>query len=241
MKKQILMGMAMVMITSMAPTAFAAGPGKPVRPNVKQHMDLAEKEVQTKSGLRSFEVATYETMRQGDAKWSERLFNSLRLEQHGLSRISLEASLRKNFKQTMDLITAIKGLESMIAAGKGKASEASITSAEGIKSAIATLLNAAELVYAVNKPTKSESMTDSQFSSATKSLEKMMGEATKLATTYETAEANGFVKVLEAMKEISAKSPNLTPQEVLVEAIMKAKNLSREKALELLEKYKDCI
>ncbi|WP_413585983.1 hypothetical protein [Bdellovibrio sp. HCB274] len=93
-------------------------------------------------------------------------------------------------------------------------------------------------VHLAGKITSREN-TAEQTTLATAAYNKMLRLGSQILTQFKGADRTAYVKVISAFN--ARKGNGKTPDENLVDAVMETQKVSKEKALEILKKLKDCV
>ncbi|WP_413576551.1 hypothetical protein ACLVWU_00765 [Bdellovibrio sp. HCB290] len=81
--------------------------------------------------------------------------------------------------------------------------------------------------------------TPEQSSVAVAAYSKMLRLGTQILTVFKGAERTAYVKVIKAFK--AREGNGKLAEENLIDAVMETQKVSREKAIEILKKLKDCV
>lgn len=228
MKKQFIVGM-MLMTTAVSFNVHAAGVKgtETARESIKRYVDNMKKfasEVKAPSAdLRSQQVA----------KALDTTVDQLNISGGEKASIkSLIANSKNNQAALTGSLAAIIGAKSATAGKKGDAESTSIDKAAD---AALNLMSNAVLVGA--KETSS-SLSPKELAETRDALKKLISMPDKFIT-FETKERDSYTNIIMKADELSTKSE--TYEDAFVKAIMENQKVSKDKALEIVRKLKECV
>lgn len=228
MKKQFIVGM-MVVTSAISFNAHAAGLGgaKSVREVLTEYIKEIKKV--------AFEGKTTaaELNAQQSKKAQDKLMSELNLSVAEKSSIRLIINASKDKKSEIT-----NSLATVLAAKKmtdGKKDAESVSVAQAADAAVKLMSNAPLIGYKKD----SSFLNTKDMADTTAALEKFVAMPDKYLT-FEMKERDSYSKVILKLDEAVNKRPD-TVEEAFVKAIMETQGVSKDKAMEIVRKLKDCV
>lgn len=225
--------MATLFSTSIAPMAYAAPAAKA---SVKEMMTEYAKEIKRSAfgGASSAKGLNAQAAKLAQDK----MINELNISSAKAN--SLTVALRSNSASTSARLDAL----ATIVAAKKLGNELQKTDAQQGKS----LLEAADVSinflansYLTGARKKGTTLSQAEMTLTTEALRKLENVTELLLTRFQSQERASYVKILQKHDSLIASGKKGSSEEALVEAIMLEKNVSKEKALEMVKKLKECV
>lgn len=133
-----------------------------------------------------------------------------------------------------------------VVAAKRLVSEISKTNADEAKAVDAAADATAKLIMnsallGAKQESAIKDLNSAELKLVRESLTKMEEVAPNMIVSFNKTEREAFTKVLEKLDTLVDKAPNKSYEENFVQAIMETKGVSKEKALEIAKKLKECV
>lgn len=227
--------MVTIISTSIAsPMAFAAPGGKPA--TVRELMTEYSKQIKKSAfgGASSAKGLNAQAIKAAQDK----MINELKLPASKANSLSI--AIRSNPAGSQAKLEAL----ATIVAAKKLATELQRTDAQQAKSlseaadvSISFLSNS----YLTGARKESSTLTQQEMTQTTEALKRLENVTELLLTRFQSVERASYVKILAKHDSLIASGKKTSSEEALVDAIMQEKGLSKEKAMELVRKLKDCV
>ncbi|QLY25621.1 hypothetical protein [Bdellovibrio sp. KM01] len=133
----------------------------------------------------------------------------------------------------------MKNLVSIVAAKKASEKITDGAEAKEVSDSASGLANMLGKMHLL-KAAESRELTKEQNAIAIEAFDKSVRLGTQILTQFQGAERSSYARVLAKFTELSSNS-NKLPSEILVDSVMESQKVSREKAIEILRKLKDCV
>lgn len=229
MKKKFIVGM-LIATSAMSFTAHAveldAKPGgKSVREALVDYVKDIEKYATDKVAVAN-KAQSSQKLKADDV-----LMTDLKLSAGDKTSIKTVIASAKDKKAMTKSLATILAAKNM-AAGKSDADSTSINSAAD---ASLKLMANAPLI---GEKTSSTFLNTAELKETSEALSKLVAMPEKFIA-FETKERDSFSKVIVKSDELSVKAE--TFEEAFVKAIMESQGVSKEKAMEIVRKLKDCV
>ncbi|WP_413583142.1 hypothetical protein [Bdellovibrio sp. HCB288] len=218
MKKAFIIGMAI----SFSATAFAA-PGKMTTPERLAKFDKTSQEyfLDSNGNLKNA------SGKNAEKRYLEQAVRDLAPGKE--SKVVENALTDKEVLKNLVSITSVKKAADKI---EDRAEAKELTDgAEGLASMIGDMHLAGKVPSREN--------TKEQTEVAVAAYNKMIRLGTQILTSFKGAERTSYVKVVTAFN--ARKGNGKTADENLIDAVMETQKVSKEKAIEILKKLKDCV
>jgi hypothetical protein len=226
MKKKFIVGM-MIVTGGISFNAQAAGLGgaKPVREILTDYVKDIQKYAADK-------VAVANKTQSGQKlKTDDILMDDLKLssgDKTSIKAVIAGAKDKTAITKSLATILAAKNL----AAGKSDAESGSIN---GAADASLKLMANAPLI---GEKSSSTFLSAVELKDTSEALKKLVAMPEKFIA-FETKERDSYTKIIEKSDEMSVKAE--TFEEAFVKAVMESQGVSKEKAMEIVRRLKDCV
>lgn len=231
MKKQVIIGMMALAITATSATTFAArgGPAKSAREVLQDYAKTIKETVFKGKQVQSLSAQEVQ-------KAQDSLLNQLDLSP--MAKSGLKMSISSGEK----VAARTESLATIVAAKKMSVEIAKADAAEG--QSISAAADATALVLANSMLTGKRSSTtldSTQAADTTAALQKMETLPEAILTGFSKAERDSYTAVIKKHDEIVNSGKNLSSEDALVQAIMETKGKTKDEALAIVKKLKDCV
>jgi hypothetical protein len=154
--------------------------------------------------------------------------------------INYAPSAKQGTKEYADMkLQVMKNLVSIVAAKKAAEKIENSGEAKEISDAATGLASVLENMHLLKKA-ESRILTKEENTVAVEAYDKFARLGTEILTSFQGADRASYSRVLAEFTKQSGDSSKL-PSEILVDSVMASQKVSKEKAIEILKKLKDCV
>jgi hypothetical protein len=231
MKKVFITGMAMVVATTLASNAMAAGAAaaRPKAVAIEKMEEVTKDKAFGGKGHTAKDVTDKDTVINTIAEW---------LQMPGLAT-KLRTSIKADSAKANERLDSLALSYAAVKVGEkvAETDKADGTSLIEAGKAQAELISVASLK---DSGKKSTTISADEHTAGIKAIEKLESENVKTLKDYSTAERDSWTAIKKEYSKTVATSQG-SASEALVQSIMTVMKVDRTKALEIMKKLSDCV